>query len=70
MRDVGCAHVACRASAATALRKAGAGKRNRTSDLLITNQLLYRLSYSGAGARSIGAGYEPIKNTGAGMFLL
>ncbi|CDI01232.1 hypothetical protein BN873_150020 [Candidatus Competibacter denitrificans Run_A_D11] len=25
----------------------GAGKRNRTSDLLITNQLLYRLSYSG-----------------------
>ncbi len=29
----------------------GAGKRNRTSDLLITNQLLYRLSYSGVGAR-------------------
>ena len=26
--------------------KNGAGKRNRTSDLLITNQLLYRLSYS------------------------
>ena len=25
----------------------GAGKRNRTSDLLITNQLLYRLSYPG-----------------------
>ena len=25
----------------------GAGKRNRTSDLLITNQLLYRLSYFG-----------------------
>ena len=25
----------------------GAGKRNRTSDLLITNELLYRLSYSG-----------------------
>ena len=25
----------------------GAGKRIRTSDLLITNQLLYRLSYSG-----------------------
>ncbi|KAF0190786.1 MAG: hypothetical protein FD165_2455 [Gammaproteobacteria bacterium] len=25
----------------------GAGERNRTSDLLITNQLLYRLSYSG-----------------------
>ena len=29
----------------------GAGKRNRTSDLLITNELLYRLSYSGAGLR-------------------
>lgn len=27
----------------------GAGERNRTSDLLITNQLLYRLSYSGDG---------------------
>lgn len=25
----------------------GAGKRNRTPDLLITNELLYRLSYSG-----------------------
>ncbi len=25
----------------------GAGERNRTSDLLITNQLLYRLSYTG-----------------------
>ncbi len=28
----------------------GAGERNRTSDLLITNQLLYRLSYTGIGA--------------------
>ncbi len=27
----------------------GAGEGNRTSDLLITNQLLYRLSYTGAG---------------------
>lgn len=27
--------------------KAGAGTRNRTADLLITNQSLYRLSYSG-----------------------
>lgn len=26
----------------------GAAKKNRTSDLLITNQLLYRLSYSGS----------------------
>ncbi len=25
----------------------GAGERNRTPDLLITNQLLYRLSYTG-----------------------
>jgi hypothetical protein len=54
----------------TACDKTGAGKRTRTSDLLITNQLLYRLSYSGVGARSIGAGYKPIKNTVAGMFLL
>ena len=29
----------------------GAGERNRTSDLLITNQLLYRLSYSGGEMR-------------------
>lgn len=28
----------------------GAAKRNRTSDLLITNQLLYRLSYCGMPA--------------------
>jgi hypothetical protein len=27
----------------------GAGTRNRTADLLITNQSLYRLSYSGGG---------------------
>ncbi len=27
----------------------GAGTRNRTADLLITNQSLYRLSYSGMG---------------------
>ena len=31
----------------------GAGERNRTSDLLITNQLLYRLSYSGVRQGSI-----------------
>ncbi len=29
------------------LRKIGAGTRNRTTDLLITNQLLYQLSYAG-----------------------
>ena len=28
-------------------KKCGAGERNRTSDLLVTNQLLYRLSYPG-----------------------
>ena len=27
----------------------GAGNWNRTNDLLITNELLYRLSYSGSG---------------------
>ena len=27
----------------------GAGDRNRTDDLLITNQLLYQLSYTGKG---------------------
>ena len=27
--------------------KGGASERDRTSDLLITNQLLYRLSYAG-----------------------
>ena len=28
-------------------RKSGAGGRTRTDDLLITNQLLYQLSYAG-----------------------
>ena len=28
----------------------GAGTRTRTADLLITNQLLYQLSYAGLGA--------------------
>ncbi len=44
--------MAGRLSASSALccnaAKAGAVERNRTSDLLITNQLLYRLSYNGA----------------------
>ena len=35
----------------------GAGSRSRTRDLLITNQLLYQLSYAGAGA--ILAGHPP-----------
>ena len=30
------------------LEKNGAGERTRTADLLITNQLLYQLSYAGA----------------------
>ncbi len=29
----------------------GAGERSRTSDLLITNQLLYQLSYTGMANR-------------------
>ena len=31
--------------------KAGAGERTRTADLLITNQLLYQLSYAGTGGK-------------------
>jgi hypothetical protein len=31
----------------------GAGNRVRTDDLLITNQLLYQLSYAGNDARSV-----------------
>ena len=30
----------------------GAGEMNRTPDLLITNELLYRLSYTGTLARN------------------
>ncbi len=33
------------------LNLCGAGKRNRTPDLRITNALLYRLSYSGINIR-------------------
>jgi hypothetical protein len=32
--------------------EAGAGSRIRTDDLLITNQLLYQLSYAGKNARA------------------
>lgn len=35
-------------------REIGAGNRNRTYDLLITNELLYQLSYSGARRRKNG----------------
>jgi hypothetical protein len=31
------------------LKNCGAGERARTADLLITNQLLYQLSYAGTG---------------------
>ena len=34
----------------------GAGGRNRTADLLITNELLYQLSYAGLQPKSISAG--------------
>ena len=34
-------------------RKSGAGNRVRTDDLLITNQLLYQLSYAGVARRNI-----------------
>ena len=42
----------------TRQKEDGAGKRNRTSDLLITNQLLYRLSYSGVGRRILDSGRD------------
>ena len=35
--------------ALTELQRDGAGTRIRTADLLITNQLLYQLSYTGNG---------------------
>jgi hypothetical protein len=34
----------------------GAGTRNRTTDLLITNQLLYQLSYAGFGLEFVEGG--------------
>ena len=33
--------------------KIGAGERSRTLDLLITNELLYQLSYTGVSATSL-----------------
>ena len=42
------ASLACTRVFLYCLNSAGAGKRNRTPDLRITNALLYRLSYSGA----------------------
>jgi hypothetical protein len=40
----------------------GAGDRSRTCDLLITNQLLYQLSYTGQRG---GASYGPFSETQA-----
>ena len=37
----------------------GAAGRNRTGDLLITNQLLYQLSYSSAGRELYGLPHSP-----------
>ena len=36
----------------------GAGRRIRTDDLLITNQLLYQLSYAGTETRECSAGWQ------------
>ena len=43
----------------------GAGRRTRTPDLLITNQLLYRLSYTGESLRTrcIIARYSKMSST-------
>ena len=40
-------------------KKTGANEGTRTLDLLITNQLLYQLSYIGASARNIIANTTP-----------
>ena len=42
----------------------GAGRRIRTDDLLITNQLLYQLSYAGNNARSVAQCARRDKRTG------
>jgi hypothetical protein len=41
-----------------------AGNRARTDDLLITNQLLYQLSYAGNNARSVAQSPGRDKRTG------
>ncbi len=48
---------------------AGAGSRNRTRDLLITNQLLYQLSYAGL-RRIIGAAWQPRNGASRGGYLI
>ncbi len=49
-----------KARIAAGLGTTGAADRNRTGDLLITNQLLYQLSYS-----SEGANYSRVESSGA-----
>ncbi len=45
--------------------QSGAGERTRTSDMLITNQLLYQLSYASQQRRcKIGVTYEDVKPYG------
>ena len=43
----------------------GAGERTRTADLLITNQLLYQLSYAGIPLESVP--YEDLRFTASHM---
>ena len=50
------------------LRPYGAVERNRTSDLLITNQLLYQLSYNSTNSRtknySLAGSSSQVRNVG------
>ena len=46
----------------------GAGEMNRTPDLLITNELLYRLSYTGISGRDYSPAWYPV--TRSTSFLL
>lgn len=48
----------------------GADGRIRTADLLITNQLLYRLSYIGCGRESIGDGAPCLNEDVLSRFVL
>jgi hypothetical protein len=50
-----------------ALLKIGAGERNRTPDKLITNQLLYQLSYAGPIIVLPGVASRPLKPPAASL---
>ena len=56
---------ATRLGVACVLENIGAGERNRTLDLLITNELLYRLSYTGE-AKDYTGFLEPCRPRGKG----